>query len=114
MSKDEMRKILAERLVKFRAWTYAQLAARVTRDEQAHECLEYVGGTAPDGTQYHMEFQALWDDKPHGDVRVIGALSAEPQRPLLGFIPIYTPDVTDTFIMSPDGRFVGEPEPPVA
>src|SRR5688572_29281066 len=108
MSKDEMRKIVSEHLATFRTWSYTQLAERVERDRQAHDCLERVEGSAPDGTRYQMEFQALWDDKPHGDVRVCGDLSAEPQRPLLAFIPIYTPDVTDSFIMSPDGKFVGE------
>jgi len=108
MSKEEMRAILSEHLAKFRVWTYAQLAERVKRDRQAHDCLEHIEGTAPDGTRYQMEFQAFWDGKPYGDVRVCGDLSAEPQRPLLGFIPVYTPDVTDSFIMSPDGRFVGE------
>jgi hypothetical protein len=31
---------------------------------------------------------------------------------LLGFIPIYIPDVHDGFIMGPDGRFIGEDETP--
>lgn len=110
MSKDEMYTILSEHLAKFRAWTYTRLAERVERDHHAHDCLEHIEGTAPDGTQYQIEFQALWDDKPHGAVRVCGDLSAEPQRPLLGFIPVYTPDVTDSFTMSPDGRFVDEHE----
>ena len=108
MTKDEMRAILAQQLAKFRTWSYAQLAERVERDRVARDCLEHVEGTAPDGTQYQIEFNALWDDKPNGDVRVLGSLSAEPQKPLLGFIPIYTPDVTDSFIVSPEGRFVGE------
>jgi hypothetical protein len=114
MSKDGMRKILSEHLAKFRTWSYAQLAERVERDRQMHDCLEVVEGTAPDGTQYQMEFQAMWDSKPHGDVRVFGDLSAVPHKPLLGFIPIYVSDVTDSFIISPDGRFVGEHETPVA
>jgi len=67
-------------------------------------------GIAPDGTKYQIEFQALWDGKPHGDVRVCGDLSAMPHKTLLGFIPVYVSDVTDSFIMSPDGRFVGEHE----
>ena len=108
MSKDEMRKILAEHMAKFRTWTYAELAEAVERSRRMHDCLEHLEGTAPDGTRYQIEFQAFWDDKPHGDIRVCGDLSAEPPRPLLGCIPIYTPDVTDSFIMSPDGRFVGE------
>ena len=109
-----MRKILSEHLTKFRSCSYEQLAERVERDRKAHDCLEHIEGTAPDGTQYQMEFQAVWDGKPHGDVRVCGDLSAVPQRPLLGFIPIYVSDVTDGFIMSPDGRFVGEHETHVA
>lgn len=52
----------------------------------------------------------FWDDKPNGAVRVFGDLSLHPQKPLLGSIPICTPDVTDSFIMSPDGNFVGEKE----
>jgi hypothetical protein len=114
MSKKEMRKILSEHLAKFRAWSYAQLTERVVRDRKQHDCLEHVEGVASDGTQYQMEFQALWDHKPHGSIRVFGDFSTEPKRPLLGFIPIYTPDVTDSFIMSPDGRFVDENEAPVA
>jgi hypothetical protein len=55
-----------------------------------------------------MEFNVCWDDKPNAEVRVLGDLSAEPQRPLFGFIPIYTPDVADSFIMTPDGQFIGE------
>jgi hypothetical protein len=114
MSKDEMRKILSEHLTRFRTWSYAQLAERVERDRQAHDCLEHIESTATDGTDYQIEFNAFWDDKPHRDIRVSGSFWAEPQRPLLGFIPIYTADVTDSFIMSPDGRFVDEHETPVA
>ena len=108
MNKDEMRKILLEHLETFRNWPYAQLADRVERDRRGHDCLEYIERTAPDGTQYQMEFNAFWDDKPHGDVRVMGDSSKVPQSPLWGFIPIYTPDVIECFIMSSDGRFVGE------
>ena len=110
MTKDEMRAILAEHLAKYRSWTYAQLAEKIGRTRREHDGLDYVQGTAPDGVSYQMEINVFWDDRPHGDIRVCGELSADPQKPLLGFIPIYMPDVTDSFIMSPDGRFVGEPE----
>lgn len=109
-----MRKVLLVHLTKFRSWGYAQLAQRVERDRQAHDCLEHIEGVAPDGTRYQMEFQAMWDDKPHGDVRVCGDLSADPQKRLLGVLPIYISDVADSFIMRPDGRFVGEDETPLA
>lgn len=107
-----MRKILTERLAKFRNWSYSQLAQRVARDHRMHNCLEHVEEIASDGTRFQIEFNAFWDDKPHGDVRVIGSFSAEPQQQLLGFIPIYTPNVTNSFIMRPDGRFVEEQESP--
>ncbi|HEY2414774.1 MAG TPA: hypothetical protein VGI40_21190 [Pirellulaceae bacterium] len=114
MCKEEMQAVLSEHLSKFRAWTYAQLSERVERDRREHDCLEHAEGTALDGTRYQMEFQAFWDDKPHGNVRVCGGLSAEPQKPLLGFIPIYRPDVTGSFIMGPDGRFEDENQTHVA
>lgn len=113
MNKEELHQILSAQLAKYCSWSYSQLAERVERDRQAHDCLEHFEGIALDGTQYQMEFQAVWDDKPQGDVRVLGALSTQRQKPLLGFIPTYTPDVTDSFIKSPDGRFVGESETPV-
>ncbi|HBJ82990.1 MAG TPA: hypothetical protein DDZ88_03765 [Verrucomicrobiales bacterium] len=114
MSTDEMRRILAGRLAKFRAWSHAQLAERVVRDGQTGGCLDHIEGTAPDGTEYQMEFQAMWKDQPGGAVVVLGDFSASPQRPLWGFIPIYTPNVTDSFILSPDGGLMGGPERNVA
>jgi hypothetical protein len=114
MSTDEMRKILAGHMAKFRAWSHAQLAERVVCDGKTRDCLEHIEGTAPDGTEYQMEFQALWNDQPGGAVLVLGDFSTSPQRPLWGFIPIYTPDVTDSFIMSPDSGLMGGPECSVA
>ncbi|HVS08496.1 MAG TPA: hypothetical protein VMS76_01385 [Planctomycetota bacterium] len=108
MSKDEMRTLLAEQMARFRAWSYAQLAAKIEPDWRKRSHFEFVEGVAPDGTKYIMEFDVLWDDKPQGDIRLLGSLYAFPQRPLWGFLPIYRPDVGDDFIMAPDGRFVGE------
>lgn len=110
MSKDEKTAMLAEHLAKFRKWPYAQLAEAVDRTRQERDCLEYVELTAPDGTRVSMEFNVFWDDKAGGDVRIAGDLAANGLKPLLGFIPIFTPDVTDSFIMRPDGSFVGEPD----
>jgi hypothetical protein len=110
MNKDEMHEILAMHLATFRSWTYASLAERVEIDNCNGDCLEHIEGIGSDATEYQLEFNAFWDDKPHGDIRVCGSLSAEPQRRLLGFLPIYTPDLTDSFIMSPDGSFVDEDE----
>lgn len=103
MSRDEIRSILSEYLARFRSWGYAELAEHIGRD-----CLEHVEGIAADGSEYQMEFQVFWDGKPRGNIRVFGDICVEPQKPLLGFIPIYTSDAVDSFIMSSDGRFVGE------
>ena len=85
---------------------------RRERDRQSQGCLEHIEDTAPDGTQYQTEFLALWDGKSHGDIRVCGDISAKPQKRLLGVLPIFNSNVTDSFTMSPDGRFVGEYEKP--
>lgn len=103
MNKDEKRKILSDRLAKFRTWSYSELVERV-----GCHYLEVVEGIASDGTAYQMEFEVFWDDKRGGDVRVCGDLCTLPQRPLFGFLPVYTSDLADSFIMSPDGSFVGE------
>ena len=111
-----MHQVLSEHLAKFRSWTYTQLAKRVAQGPfwKPHDCLEHVAGTAPDGTEYQMEFTVYWNDKPNHEVRVCGGLFAEPQKCLLGFIPIYTADATDSFVMDTDGRFLFEHDTNVA
>ena len=104
MTKDEIHEILGVRLASYRTWSYADMAERVESDNRNGDCLDHFEGVGSDGTEYQLEFNAFWDDKPHGDIRVCGSLSAEPQKRLLGF----TPDLTDSFIMSPDGSFVDE------
>jgi hypothetical protein len=109
MTKEEMRSILSEQLAKYRAWSYDELAARIVAGHMAHD-----EGIATDGTSFQLEFDVFWDDKPHGDVRVCGDLSAEPRKRFLGVLLIYVPDVTDSFIKAPNGRFVGESGMPIA
>lgn len=108
MTQAEMRGILSEHLAKFRERSYARLAERVERDQATGGYLEHLEAVAPDGTEYQMAFLADWGYRRHGDVRVLGDLSVMPQKRLLGFLPVYRSDVTDSFIMTPDGRFVGE------
>lgn len=110
MSKDEMREILTEQLNRFRTWTYAQLAERVEQDRRDKECLEHIEGIAADGTAYQIEFQAFWDDRPGGAIRVHGSFSAEPQKPFLGFLPLYSSDVDESFLLDPAAHFLGEKE----
>jgi hypothetical protein len=108
MTAHEKRVILSEHLDRFRAWSYADLAEAIDRTRRQHNCLDHVAGTAVDGTQWQVEINVFWDGQRGGDVRVIGDLTAEPQRPIAGFIPIDTPDLVDSFIMRPDGTFVDE------
>src|SRR5258708_2737205 len=105
MNNDEKVEILLEHLAKFRAWNYADLA-RAAHDGGGH--LETVEGVAADGTTYSLNFDVFGDDKPEGDVRVCGYHYGNPQKPLFGFLPISLADVADSFIMTPEGRFVGE------
>ena len=110
MTKNEMHETLDMHLAAFRSWSYASLAERVEMDNRNGDCLEHTEGVSSDGAEYQLEFNAFWDDKPHGDIRVCGSVSAEPQRRLLGFLPIYMPHLTESFIMSPDGSFVDQDE----
>lgn len=95
MNKKEARSILSEHLAGFRSRSYAELASWVS--ERRNDTLEAV---APSGTRYCLELQFFWDDKPNGDVRVVGSIDDGGIR---AFLP-----VTDSFILSPEGRFVGE------
>src|SRR5262245_7346151 len=104
MDVAEKHRILAEQMVKFRAWSYEQLAARIGTTPH----LDIVEGTASDGTPYFMDFDVFWDDRPNGNVRVMGNFWGQQGRKLLGFLPIFRPDLSDDFIMRPDGGFVGD------
>ncbi len=103
MTTDEKHRVLSDYSTKFRAWSYAELAARIAADG---EPLETAEGVARDGTRYSIEVNVFWDDKPHGNIRVCSSFSADPQIALPG--GGFMPDVCDDFIMSPDGRFAGE------
>lgn len=107
MDTDDKQLLLAEHLAEFRNWTYDVLVLEIDRTRKAHDCLRHTEGVFDDGTEYQIEFNVFWDDKRGGNVRVCADITTAPQRPLLGFLPVYTPDATDSFIMAPDGTFVG-------
>jgi hypothetical protein len=96
MDKKEANSILAEHLARYRTRSYAELAAWV-RDGRV-DAPEAVGQS---GTNYQIEIQFFWDDQPDGDVRVVGSVSDG--RGIRAFVPL-----TDSFILGPEGRFVGE------
>lgn len=108
MDTDDKQLLLAEHLDEFRRWSYESLVVEIERTRIEHACLRHTEGVFGDGTEYQMEFNVFWDDKHGGDVRVCGDLTTAPQRPMLGLLPVFTPDIVDAFIMRPDGTFVGE------
>jgi len=93
MDKKEARSILKEHLARYRAKPYPDLLY-LLEDQDTFEV------TGPSGTQYQLEFQAVWDGRKGGNLRVIGAIDD-------GAIRAYFP-LGDDFILTPDGKFVGE------
>ena len=103
MNKQEMTAILSEQLARYRQRSYAELRALL--ESKQVDTLEVQG---PSGADYQIEIQFIWDDKPLGNLRVLGAIDENPHRPLWGFLPIYVSRVADGFILSPQGSFIGE------
>jgi len=93
MHKKEALAVLERQLAEYRKLSYAELAARIGDDEQCEV-------TGPSGIEYQIEIQFLWDGQPNANIRVFGGID---DGGLRAFVPLI-----DDFIMSPDGRFVGE------
>jgi hypothetical protein len=93
--KTEARTILVEYLNRYRARSYAELAAWAREDR-----IDDTEVVAPSGTRYQIEVNFFWDSKKNGDVRVMGAIDG-------GVISAFFP-LTDSFILSPEGKFIGE------
>lgn len=93
MDREQAIALLARKLQIYRAMSYEQLRALVGR-------VEPYNFEASDGMHWQIEIQIIWDEKPNGDIRVLGAIDASDLR---AFLPL-----TDDFIVAPDGTFVGE------
>ena len=93
MDQVEARGILRAHLDEWRRRTYAELKSEVGESRQLQT-------TGQSGTQYQVDVQVRWDDKPNGDIRVLGGIDDGGWR---AFAPL-----TDDFILGPDGKFVGE------
>ena len=96
MDKREAREIIANELAKYRTWSYDQLRAIVDLPKRTFDV------TGASGKRYYIDILAHWDDKPEGNVRVIGCIDDGGWR---AFLPM-----NDAFIKAPDGSFVGEAE----
>ena len=94
MDKPEARELLALELNNWRRKAYSELSTQLGAGPFVAE----VSGKS--GASYQIEIECHWDGKPNGDIRVLGAID---DGGLRAFAPL-----TDDFIMTPDGKFVGE------
>jgi len=93
MDNQEAKTLLTKKLAEYRHLSHADLVAKI----DDIDCFEISG---PTGVEYQIEIQIFWDDKPDGDLRVIGGIDDGGWR---AFMP-----VCEDFIVTSDGRFVGE------
>jgi len=89
----EAREVLARELAGLRSQSFADLKMLLGRPTTRD-----VRGAS--GAHYQVELEAFWDSRPGGDLRVIGAVDDGGVRALL--------PLTDSFIIAPNGRLVGE------
>ena len=95
MDKSEARAILATQLASFRMRSYGDLV-NLMGEVQVTE----VSGKS--GAEYQIEIEVMWDSpREKVNVRVIGAIDD-------GRLPGALAPLSDSFIVAPDGTFVGE------
>ena len=94
MNREEAIGLLDRELAHLRGAPYSELMRRISTEAVNLEC------TAPSGAWYQIEIQCVWDDRPGGNIRVIGSIDNGKWR---AFLPL-----TRGFIKAPDGSFVGE------
>jgi len=93
MDDAEAMSVLAREMAHYRARTYADLVQLL--DETTH-----IDTDGPSGTKYQVGIEVMWDGPSNGDLRVIGAIDDAGWR---AYVPL-----TASFILRPDGTFVGE------
>jgi len=89
MDNDEARALLAPYLDRYKGRSYADLVRLI---DEGPDHFEETGAS---GDIYQIEILSLWDDKPGGSVRVIGAIDS-------GFWRAFAP-LDDSFLVRPDG-----------
>ncbi len=95
MNNQIARELLNAEIVRLKRLTWAEFAAKI-KDVEVKE----VKG--PDGKLYCIEIEIFWDDprRPGANIRILAAIDD-------GGIRALAP-MTDSFILAPDGHFVGE------
>ena len=95
MDEEEARRVLDGRVAELRRRSYLDLQADWFRQP---DC-EQVRGLS--GAEYQIEIEALWDDRRAQTLRIV--VSVDDGSGWRAFAPL-----TDSFIVAPDGSFVGE------
>ena len=95
MDEEEARGVLDRRVAELRRCSYIDLKAAWFRQP---DCEQVQG---PNGVEYQVEIEALWDDRRAQTLRIV--VSVDDGSGWRAFVPL-----TDSFIVAPDGSFVGE------
>jgi hypothetical protein len=97
MDEAEAGSILNETLSRLRVLSFSELVARHLGDVDAYEV------TGASGAEYQIEVETFWDDprREGGNLRVMASI--DDGRGWRSISPM-----TASFIMAPDGSFVGE------
>jgi hypothetical protein len=93
MDRKEARTVLIGELSRYRAQEHRALQRLLT----SQDTYEVRG---PSGSTYQIEIQAVWDDQPGGNLRVMGSID---DGGLRAFVPL-----NEDFIITPTGAFLGE------
>ena len=93
MDKEEAKVILAKELDSYSQRSYNDLLYLL--DSQ-----DTIEIKASSGVIYQLEFEAIWDGKKGGNLRIMGGIDDGGIRSLF--------PLTNDFILAPDGTFVGE------
>lgn len=95
MDEVEARRVLDKRVAELRLQSYLDLQADWFKQPDCEQV------QAPSGVEYQIEIEALWDDRRTQTLRVV--VSVDDGSGWRAFVPL-----TDSFIVAPDGSFVGE------
>jgi len=94
MDKSEARAVLAQQLAICRQYSYSDLTKLIGTNS-------VVQVRGPSGAEYQIEIDVMWDSpRDKVDIRVMGTIDD-------GRLPGALLPLCESFIMAPDGRFVG-------
>jgi hypothetical protein len=93
MNKEEAELVLAKLLSEYSEKCYNELQYLLSTQDTSEV-------STKSGNKYQLEFQAVWDDKKGGNLRVIGSIDD-------GGIKSFAP-ITYDFVITSDGEFVGD------